>query len=369
MRRRGSGFRLRWLKHRRNRNGTLRVYVCPPGRKPVRLPTLPENHPEFIQAYQRALEEAPKAGLPAPKAGTLAALAAAYRLSPTWRALARSSQEQREREIVRLLDKAGHVRVSSIAARHIRADIGSLSPGAARNRLKAWRALFGHAVEMGMVERSVADDVKPPKASGEGHHSWTREEIVRFRRAHRITTAARLTFELAYWTGARRSDLCRLGWQHIGRDGWLTYRQTKTSGEVTVPLRELPLGCRALAKDHGFLRRALAHASDRMLFLENRYGAPRSDKAMSAAFRRWCDEAGLPARCSLHGLRKARAAALAEIGWSEKRIGAWTGHQTLKEIVHYTRAANRKTMIAGGERGTNLGTSPEPRSYPAEKAE
>jgi integrase len=50
--------------------------------------------------------------------------------------------------------------------------------------------------------------------------------------------------------------------------------------------------------------------------------------------------------CSTHGLRKAVAARLAELGRSEFEIMAITGHQTSKEVTRYTKAASQKLRAA-----------------------
>lgn len=57
--------------------------------------------------------------------------------------------------------------------------------------------------------------------------------------------------------------------------------------------------------------------------------------------RKWCDDAGLP-HCSVHGLRKAAAARLAELGCTEFEIMSITGHQTSKEVTRYTKAASQR---------------------------
>mgnify|MGYP006287828557 CR=1 FL=1 len=335
----------------------MRVYVIPPGRKPVRLPSLPENDPDFIAAYARAVEASPKrAPTGAPRAGTLAALAQSYRQSPGWRALAGSSRRQKEREIARLVEKAGNVCVVGIAARHIRADLALLSPGAASNRLKAWRALMKHAVELGLIERDPARDVRTAPQAGEGHHSWTCEEVAAFRAHWPIGSEQRLAFELSYWTGARRGDLVKLGWQMVDDEGWLHFKQTKTGGQVSIPFRRLPPGCAPLARDYEHLQSALEMANGRMLFLATAYGRPRSAEGMGNWFAEACKAAELPDGCRLHGLRKARATRLAELGWSAHRIGAWTGHETLSEVEHYTTAASRKRLIEGHETGKEWGT-------------
>ena len=47
---------------------------------------------------------------------------------------------------------------------------------------------------------------------------------------------------------------------------------------------------------------------------------------------------------SAHGLRKATARRLAEIGCSANQIAAITGHASISEVQRYTKAADRKRM-------------------------
>jgi integrase len=47
---------------------------------------------------------------------------------------------------------------------------------------------------------------------------------------------------------------------------------------------------------------------------------------------------------SAHGLRKATARRLAELGCSAHQIAAVTGHATLTEVQRYTAAADRKRL-------------------------
>ncbi|MEM1346611.1 MAG: tyrosine-type recombinase/integrase [Pseudomonadota bacterium] len=356
MRRRQEGIRmrLRWIKHRRNRDGSFRVYVCQPGRKPVRLPNLPENHPDFIAAYMEAVREAPRA-ITLPRGGTLAAVMADYRASAKFRSLKTSTREMQVREFDRLATMGdgagGKAKAAAITTQMIRRDVDRLTPGAASNRLKAWRALMAHAVVMEIIDRSPALDVKPPKQEGEGHHTWTFEEVEAFRAHWPHATQQRLAMELALWIGARRSDLCALGWQHVGRDGWLTHTQIKTGDTVSLPFTAGLVG-EGLAEDWGHLEAALTQARNKLLFLETAQGRARSVKGAGNWFKTACRAAELDDQCTLHGLRKLRATRLAELGWSEGQIAAWTGHATLSEVTRYTRAASRRTMIRqASERG------------------
>jgi len=80
-------------------------------------------------------------------------------------------------------------------------------------------------------------------------------------------------------------------------------------------------------------------------FLLSEYGKPFTAAGFGNRFRKWCDAAGL-AHCSVHGLRKAAAARLAELGCSEFEIMAITGHQTSKEVTRYTKEASQKLRAA-----------------------
>jgi len=62
-------------------------------------------------------------------------------------------------------------------------------------------------------------------------------------------------------------------------------------------------------------------------------------------------KAGMPVRCTPHGLRKRCCADLAEKGWSTTDIQSISGHLTSKEVDRYTRMANRarnaRAVMAG----------------------
>ncbi len=48
--------------------------------------------------------------------------------------------------------------------------------------------------------------------------------------------------------------------------------------------------------------------------------------------------------CSAHGVRKAAAARLAELGCSDHEIMAIGGWQTLKEVQRYTKGARKRVL-------------------------
>jgi integrase len=201
--------------------------------------------------------------------------------------------------------------------------------------LKALRQVFKYALEVDLVERNPARDVPLLRSDNpEGFHCWTPEELTQFEAHHPVGSAARLAFALLLYTAQRRSDVVRLGRQHL-RDGWLTFTQTKNDRRNPVKL-SIPIVPQLQAIID-------TSPSGDLTFIVNEIGRPFSDAGFGNRFRKWCDEAGLP-NCAAHGLRKASASRLAELGCSPHEIQAITGHRTLKEVERYTRAADQKRL-------------------------
>src|SRR5262249_17399924 len=150
--------------------------------------------------------------------------------------------------------------------------------------------------------------------------------ISRFETTHPIGSKARLAFALLLYTGQRRSDIVKLGRQHI-HDETLIIDQGKTEGGEEAHL-EIPV--------HPKLR-AVIDATP-MVGVK-----PFSAPGFGNWFRELCNQAGCP-DVSAHGLRKATARRLAEIGCSANQIASITGHASLSEVQRYTKAADRKRM-------------------------
>ena len=182
-----------------------------------------------------------------------------------------------------------------------------------------------------MVSADPTQGVKLPKLKTDGVHTWSENEIAVFESAHPIGTKARLAFALLLYTAQRRSDVIRMGRQHV-RDGVLQVRQVKTGASLNIPV-------------HADLQLILdVTPSDHLTFLTTRFGKPYDGNDFSYQFRKWCNRAGLPQECSAHGLRKAACRRLAEAGCSANEIAAISGHATLSEVQRYTKAADQTRM-------------------------
>jgi integrase len=332
-------FRLRYVQAFVDRKtGAVFQYFRRPGFPRVRLPGLPGSS-EFMTAYQAALD-GPRLeiGTSRSNPGSIAAAVAAYLVSPefttqgTTGRLARGTQVMRRAILQRLRDQYGDHPIGSMPPKFIALMLGKMKPHAARNWFKAIRALCQFAVNMEMIEGDPTQGFKLPRVvKSDGHHTWSEAEIEQYEAAHPIGTKARLALALALYTCQRRSDVIKMGRQHV-RDGVLTVRQEKTRIVLDIPV-------------HGKLREIIdATPGEHLTFLVTRSGKPFGGSDFSDQFRMWCNQAGLPRACVVHGLRKAACRRLAEAGCSANEIASISGHATLKEVERYTRAADQARM-------------------------
>ncbi len=189
------------------------------------------------------------------------------------------------------------------------------------------------AIEEALIDSDPTLGVRPIPSRSEGIHAWTEAEIEAFQTAYKVGTRERLALALLIHTAQRRSDVVLMGWQHAQGES-ISIVQAKTGARLLLPL-------------HPDLAAMLEHLSrDNMTFLVTAQDKPFTPAGFGNRFGQAIRSAGLPKGCSSHGLRKAAARRLAEAGCSEKEIAAMTGHQTLKEVARYTRAADQHRLAS-----------------------
>jgi integrase len=314
------------------KTGAVFRYFRRPGFPRVRLPGLPGSA-EFMQAYQQALKLAPQpVGAKRSKPGTIAATVAAYLDSTLHFGSKASTTQVLERSILQnFRDQYGEHPIALMPTKFIALMLSKKKPAAARNWLKAIRSLCRFAQAQDWIKDDPTRDVKLPPSKSSGYHTWDEDEIGRYEAAHPVGSKARLALALGLYTVQRRGDVIRMGRQHI-RDGVLHVQQQKTKTALAIPVRpELYAVLQATPGEH-------------LTFLTTEAGQPYRPQQFTEVFGRWCDAAGLPARCVFHGLRKAGCRRLAEAGCSANEIAAWSGHATLGEVARYTKAADQERM-------------------------
>ncbi|CDM57632.1 iphage-related integrase/recombinase [Rhizobium favelukesii] len=338
-----------------DRFGNVRWYFRVGKGKRTRLPG-EWGSKEFSAAWRKCManEEAPTA----PTKHTLQWLVDKYVQSAAFKGLRESTQSARHNILKVVCKTGGKVILSQIDRKMIAAgrDRRADTPFAAITYLKVMGYLFEWAVDSGFMSDNPARGVKKPKAKTEGHKPWTMADLERFYEKHKEGSQARLAMDMLLFTGLRRSDIYRIGPQHI-RDGVIEYRASKNEEMTYSPV-------------HTTLREILEnHQTTHMAYLVTPvHGRPFKS---AAAFGNWfgdvCDEANVDGRA--HGLRKTLATILAEAGNSNSELKARFGWRSDAMASLYTRNANkRKLAIAGAEKLNENSLTPHLNSVRGTKA-
>lgn len=341
--------RLPYVTQDRDRRGNVRLYYRHGGKK-FRLRG-PIGSAEFIADYQMAMlghnpKERGKPVLSSVKSGSIRDLIAKYYQSSAFQALAPRTRRVRQQILDRFCqnENDGDKPFALLEPRHImhRRDAMADRPEAANGMVKALRQVYGFAVEYGYHDVNPIKEVSLLAGSIDGFQAWSPEDVKAFEDCHPIGSMARLTLALALYTGQRRSDLIRLGPNHIktyhGREG-LEFIQHKNRNRKD---RRISLWVPIIPELRSIID---ASPTGPDTFILTEFGRPFTGDGFGNRFRKWCREAGLEG-LSVHGLRKTASAVLAENGCTEQEIMAITGHRTSKEVIRYTRSAEQKTRAA-----------------------
>lgn len=319
---------LPYVQRFRDRHGRLRHYYRRKGMPRTPLPGLPGSR-EFMAAYEQACSrDAPERPHQARHGSrSLHALVAQYFQSAEFLALRPTTRGAYRRQIDKFRAQHGSKSVSAVQPRHLEAIFHSMAstPHAAANLRKRLRRVFALAVRLGWRNDNPVRDTEGPRLRTEGHIPWSDEDIGKFEARWPTGSRERLAFALLLYTGQRRSDVVKMGMQHVS-EGRISVVQLKTQHRLKI-------------KMHSALISEIAEHSG-MSLLTTRSGAPFSTEGFGNWFRDAVAAAGLSNR-SPHGLRKAAGRKLAEAGCTAKEIAAVLGHTTLTEVARYTRDADQ----------------------------
>lgn len=299
----------------------------------------PYGGPEFLAAYEAALIGA-RVPRSTAAADTVGWLIEQYLGSLRFKNLSDSRKRSIRGELDWLRDRAGDLPFKRLEVRHIEALMAKKAgPVAANTVKKNLSMLFNFAAKkLNYAGPNPARFAEKMKTNPNGYHTWTDAEVDRFLARHPAGSKARLVLLLALNTGMSRADLCRVGWQHVtqkgGRAG-IGYKRAKTSVAADLPiLPELAEELAALPKDRP------------LFIMQDAKPIGYKPETLGNWFRDRCAEAKVPG--SLHGLRKAGAARLADAGASNWEIASYLAHKDTKQADTYTKKANRSKLADSG---------------------
>lgn len=339
---------LRYVQSFEDRHGKQRYYFRRGSEKRTPLPGLPGST-EFMAAYQAALSgqgDRRQIGIERTKPGTFNALIVEYYTSAEFKTLAETTQSTYRGIIERFRAKNGDKHVSTLTTDAIQRMLDKQAdrPVVANATLAMLRLLMRFAKSRRYRKDDPTIPLKKLRNRTDGFHTWTDDEIGQFERRWKPGTKERLALYLLLYTAQRRSDVVRMGRQHVKGDLILVTQQ-KTGTKLSIPIHP------ALAAE---LRQV---PKDQLTFLQTSHGKPFTAPGFTNWFFERAQSAGLPKGCSPHGLRKAASRRLAEAGMSASVIQSITGHKTLVEVSRYTAAADQEARARQAVAALKAGTA------------
>ena len=354
--------KLKYLNQYPDARGDLKIYYRRKRTlKGIEITARPPGSPEFMRQYYAAQEKHElELGL-GPEVVTvnrsLAWLWEQYKQSDKWKNYAPDTATRKEQRFDKYAPRFGHLPIDlldRVGVRKIR-DERRHAPHAANTRLKDLSAMFNWAIAEGIVKDNPVRGVSkvPVKAKPDGstgHRTWTEAEIDHFLEFYPLGTREHLAMNIFIYTGARRSDACRLG-PGMVEDGTLTFVERKNqykvnaAGETNPKIAVLPI-LPPLQESIDAYQNATKVIG--MTWLIQRHGQPFSPDGLSHWFIEKTHAAGLPKGLVPHGIRKAGAVICANAGataWQLMAIFGWTNIRTAQK---YTQAAEKKKLAADG---------------------
>lgn len=327
---------LPFVNEYRDRTGKKRRYFRRGGKRLGALPGEVGSE-EFMAAYQNFLaENKPAAPSPRTGEGTFGRLITEYYGSTPFKNLKPSSRKAYRYALEPLAAAHGHRLVRDMRADKVAkiiADIGATKPGMANFTKSVLQKLMKYAVKAKWRSDNPVVGVERFKAGT--HHTWTEGELKTFETKWSLGTRERLAYALLLYTIQRVGDVAKMRRADIV-DGELHVIQDKTGAELYLPI--LPELAQAMK----------AYPAKGLTLIGTENGRPLTRAALSHVMRDAIKAADLPAKCVSHGLRKAGMRRMAEAGFTEKQIAAWSGHKTLREIERYTQAADQRRLAKDG---------------------
>lgn len=283
--------------------------------------------PDISDPSFKAALDAARDGITGPRPGSMAAMIEAFYQSPRWGEV--KSESARRKYVLafqRMMADLGEIPLDLLFIEHIEGHIATMAdtPDTANRCLNCIRILFKWAVARRVAPHDPTEGVRYYKVSPE-QEPWPMHQIVRFVEQARREVADAVA--LAYYTALRKSDVLRLGPEHV-HGGHIVMQ--KTGGKATVVISE---PC-------GEIIRRLRQPDDGP-FLRTSHGKPWG-RGFNTAFDREMKLLGMNGLgLTFHGLRRSGATLAKEAGATDEQITALLGHKDPRTQEKYTKLAKQ----------------------------
>ena len=249
------------------------------------------------------------------------------------------TRKNRKPIIDRFADRNRDKRVATLRPIHIEAMLKAITAGPATKDywLRAIRAFLQSGIP-NVIKEDPTAGIRVKRVMSAGHHTWEAEEVEQYRAHWALGTVPRLVLEFALGTASRRGEIVHLGPQHLyrGRKGEWRIRIDRIKGSNPVDIMataELLAACQTMPKDG-------------LAYITGDKGKPITKKHLGVMFARWCTEAGLPARCRMHGLKKSSLCRLVLAGATAPEFMAVSGHKDMGVAQKYIEKALKRPELA-----------------------
>lgn len=317
----------------RDRHGKLRTRFRQTGRKTYYFDAEPFSKAwwaEYKACCENSESEAIEPGASRTIPGTVNELIVRFYESRDWQGPNAKTKHSFRLVIERFRAAVGHLPVASIdyaVADNIHTKFAT-RPTAGNKLRKLLIRIWDEGRRRKMVGENPWILTKPYKETG-SFHTWTEAEIRKFKDRWPIGTKQYLALALMLNTAQRSNDARLLGPDNI-IDGKLHVCQSKTGIELNLPIvLELQTALKA--------SRVTGPA-----FLKTEAGQPFTQKGFGNWFSDACKAAGVPGRA--HGLRKAAARRMDELGVTNSEGMAWTGHKSDAQYRRYTAGSSQARL-------------------------
>jgi integrase len=243
--------------------------------------------------------------------------------------------------LAHLGDRATARPLTSLTPRQVQGFIearakSGLSASTVQTSGKVIRTVLNRARRQGLVAVNVAEAVDLPKADTVERGSFTPAEVKLL--VDEAEGEWKTLITLAYYTGARLRDCCRMTWESVDLvKGTLTFTQGKTGKPVIAPIHpSLEAHLSKLASCDKAEKHLMPGMADK---------ATGGNNGLSTAFKRIMRKAGVDSqpverdegvrtlsRRTFHALRHSFTSALANAGVAPELRMKLTGHKT--EAIH-----------------------------------